>query len=63
MSSYPFNQTLDCQTCGEVIRELTPGQAQQVAEHPERYIVDCRSCQKDIVARLREELDAEEVVR
>lgn len=40
-------QTLDCQDCGEVVRELTPAEAQQVALHPENFIVLCRQCHRD----------------
>lgn len=36
--------TLDCQDCGEVLRELTLAEAQLVAANPHNYIVYCREC-------------------
>jgi hypothetical protein len=41
--------TLDCQTCGEVIRILSPAENQKVARNPQNYIVDCHLCQRELV--------------
>lgn len=38
---------LECQDCGRVLRHLTPGEAQQVAEHPYNFIFFCAICQKE----------------
>lgn len=38
--------TLDCQDCGAVLKTLTPAQAGQIADHPERFIVFCRTAPK-----------------
>lgn len=36
--------TLDCQSCGEILRKLTAAEAQRVAENPYNYIVFCTPC-------------------
>ena len=33
--------TLDCQTCGKVLRVLSPAENQQVALNPQNFIVYC----------------------
>lgn len=38
--------TLDCQTCGEVIRRLTNAEVAVVADNPYKYVVDCFECRK-----------------
>jgi uncharacterized protein with PIN domain len=40
--------TLDCQQCGNVIRELTPDEAQQVSYNPYNFIVYCHTCKRDL---------------
>lgn len=35
---------LECQDCGEVLRELTPAEAQRVARAPYDFVCYCRSC-------------------
>jgi hypothetical protein len=40
--------TLDCQECGEILKHLTPAEAQQVADNPYNFIVYCKPCQKDM---------------
>jgi hypothetical protein len=42
------NETLDCQQCGEVVRELSNYEAQQVARAPYNFVVYCRWCQQDM---------------
>ena len=42
--------TLDCQTCGEVVRTLTAVEAQQVAENPYNYVVFCREHRDDAIS-------------
>lgn len=39
-------EVLECQDCGEVVRELTPAEAQQVADRPYNFIVRCHECRK-----------------
>lgn len=39
--------TLDCQDCGDVIKRLTPSEAQQVAANPYNYIGYCIPCIRD----------------
>lgn len=39
--------TLDCQTCGAVVRELTAAQVQQVADRPYDFIVYCAEHSND----------------
>lgn len=36
--------TVDCQTCGEVIRRLTPAEARRVADRPYDFVVNCGPC-------------------
>lgn len=36
--------TLDCQTCGKVLKVLSPAEAQKVALNPQDFIVDCSDC-------------------
>jgi hypothetical protein len=43
------SETLDCQQCGQILRELTPAEARKVADSPENFIIYCKSCQKDIL--------------
>lgn len=38
---------LECQACGDVVRVLTPTEAQQVAANPYNYIVYCRAHHKE----------------
>jgi hypothetical protein len=49
--------TLDCQACGNVVRILTPAEAQQVAARPYDFIVYCRDriCQEAALADARRE--------
>lgn len=37
-------EVLECQNCGEVLQELSPAQAQQVAADSYRFVVFCRRC-------------------
>ncbi len=39
--------TLDCQGCGDVLKVLTPGEAQRVALRPYDFVVYCTICVKD----------------
>lgn len=39
--------TLDCQTCGAVMRRLSPSEAAMVAANPHNYIVDCYTCARE----------------
>lgn len=39
--------TLDCQTCGCVLRHLSPAEAQRVAANPYNFIVYCPPCGRD----------------
>jgi hypothetical protein len=39
--------TLDCQTCGKPLRELTLSEAAMVAANPHNYIVDCYTCARE----------------
>ena len=50
-------KTLDCQACGRVIRVLTAGEAQQVAERPYDFVIYCRDrlCQDAALADARRE--------
>lgn len=43
MSRREATTTLDCQLCGDVVRVLTPAEAQQVAANPYNFIVYCRA--------------------
>jgi uncharacterized CHY-type Zn-finger protein len=38
--------TLDCQTCGVVLKKLSAAEAQQVALNPYNYVVFCGQCKK-----------------
>lgn len=38
---------LECQDCGTVVKRLTPGEAQQVAERPYNFVVYCDRCRKE----------------
>lgn len=40
-------QFLECQDCGTRLHELTPEQAQRVADNPMNYILLCRPCAAD----------------
>ena len=42
--SFPSGSTLDCQDCGKILRELSPGEQQAVARNPEKFIVYCLEC-------------------
>lgn len=44
---------LFCQTCGGVLRRLSPVEAQRVADRPENFIIDCSDCRAEILADLR----------
>ena len=35
---------MECQDCGEVIRELSPAEARAVADKPYNFVVFCRQC-------------------
>ncbi|GAB2732823.1 hypothetical protein [Nocardioides pakistanensis] len=39
--------TLDCQTCGDPVRELTEAGTQQVAHNPYAFVVYCGPCGRD----------------
>lgn len=41
-------ETLDCQQCGKILRELSCSEAQQVAANPYNFIVYCTLCRKDV---------------
>jgi hypothetical protein len=41
--------TLDCQQCGNIVKELTIAEAQQVAYNPYNFIVYCHTCKRDLV--------------
>lgn len=43
---------LECDRCGDWLRELSNSEAQQVARDPYKYIVYCRLCKKDIEEEL-----------
>jgi hypothetical protein len=38
---------LECQDCGDKIRDLSPAEAQQVADNPYNFVVYCGPCQRD----------------
>lgn len=38
--------TLDCQSCGYPMKELSPAQAQEVADNPYNFIVFCAQCRE-----------------
>jgi len=40
-------ETLDCQDCGVVLKELSPAEAQKVADNPYNFTAFCKLCQKD----------------
>ena len=48
MSEVP---TLDCQDCGKVLLELTPAEAQVVAQRPYDFIRTCWLCYEKFQAR------------
>ena len=50
-----YKSTLDCQTCGDTIKILSPAEAQKVALNPENYIVDCSDCITAIIKELERE--------
>lgn len=35
---------LECQDCGKVLRHLSPGEAQKVADNPYNFIAYCAMC-------------------
>jgi hypothetical protein len=39
-----YRPTLECQTCGEVLRYLSYAEAQRVADNPQNFIIDCKDC-------------------
>lgn len=40
--STPYEpSTLDCQACGKVLKELTPAEAQDVADRPYDFVAFC----------------------
>lgn len=38
---------LECQDCGDVVRELSDAEAQRVADSPYDFIVYCHSCREN----------------
>jgi hypothetical protein len=50
-----YEPTLDCQRCGDVVRELSPAEAQQVARHPYDFIVFCARCKREVEREMRRE--------
>ncbi|WP_162802103.1 hypothetical protein [Ornithinimicrobium murale] len=38
---------LECQDCGDVVRKLTAGEAQQVAASPHNFVVFCNQCRRE----------------
>jgi uncharacterized protein with PIN domain len=38
---------LECQSCGKVLRELAPEEAQKVADAPYNYVVYCPPCGRE----------------
>lgn len=38
--------SIDCQACGDLIRELSLAEAQQVADNPYNFIWFCKPCEK-----------------
>jgi len=40
---------LECQRCGDIVRELTIEEARQVAEKPHNFVVYCVRCRKELV--------------
>lgn len=38
---------LECQDCGDVVRELSAAEAQRVANRPYDFVVYCGPCQAD----------------
>ena len=44
--------TLDCQDCGNVLRVLTPAEAQKVAANPYNYIAYCKRCASAIESEI-----------
>lgn len=48
--------TLECQDCGEVVRILSPAEAQRVAVNPYNFVVLCADCQQvnDRIERLHD---------
>lgn len=47
---------LECQDCGRVLRHLSTGEAQQVADNPHNLIAYCSSC-----AEFRHEILVEQI--
>lgn len=45
--------TLDCQACGDVMRYLTPAEAQEVAQRPYDFVVFCPECAPDAIEEIR----------
>ncbi len=41
-------EVLECQQCGDVIRELSDAEAQKVADNPYNYIIYCKLCQRTL---------------
>jgi hypothetical protein len=38
---------LECQSCGEILRQLSHSEAQMVADNPYNYVVWCAQCKRD----------------
>ncbi len=49
------SEVLECQQCGEVLLELSPKEAQQVAANPYNYIVYCKYCKISVEKEFRNE--------
>jgi len=45
LMGYFDKPTLDCQGCGDILRYLTPKEAQMVEHRPYDYVAYCRTCQ------------------
>ena len=43
---YGGRSTLDCQDCGIDLRELTPGEVQEVADRPYDFVIRCGPCSR-----------------
>ena len=48
---------LECQQCGDEIRELSPAEAQEVAYDPYNFVVYCGPCKGDIRKEIEETVE------
>lgn len=51
-------ETLDCQNCGIVLKELSNAEAQKVARDPYKFIAFCGPCGRDEFKALKEKSES-----